>query len=59
MWGMIAVESGPYYAFINYIHIDNRVKHIYCLSLYNCQINTETERMKANIKCSPNDINLC
>jgi hypothetical protein len=33
MWGMIAEESGPYYAFINYIHIDNRVKHIYCLSL--------------------------
>jgi len=46
MWGMIAVESGPYYAFINYIHIDNRVKYIYCLSLYNCQINTEIERMK-------------
>jgi hypothetical protein len=23
---MIAVESGPYYAFINYIHIDNRVE---------------------------------
>jgi hypothetical protein len=41
MWGMIAVECGPYYASINYIHIDNRVKHIYCLSLYNCQINTE------------------
>ena len=43
---MIAVESGPYYAFMNYIHIDNKVKHIYGLSLYNCQINTEIERTK-------------